>query len=213
MSKEWPQPSSPGVPPKCGVYFSRLIAGVAQDVIYRGFVNVWQLGLWARVALGDGELVSASEDDQEIVYLKWVDRPLESRTYWVKLVGCGYREAMKASAGRTRVEIPFPESKWLAALNGETVEVKGRDAEAREVVVNVDKSSARVVAPRGARAVGVSVGVLCAEAGVDAKDVRRELRKRDVEKGVGGWSFAEGSKALATVVEVIKFVKRKSGGR
>lgn len=215
MSKEWPQPSSPGMPPRVVVYFCRVIGASDQDVYTRGFMSAWQAGVWLR-GFCRGELLWCKDVDDreesavsyEVVLDKTADGAvLRSRVFHVRVVGAYWEDCMSASEGRSEDLIPWQEQQWLQAHKGEGVE-KQLSLEERE-----EQAAAPAVARVGvAKAVGVglvSVGVLCAENGVDPKDVRRELRKRGVEKDGGGWSFAEGSRKLGVVVEVIKFVKRK----
>ena len=225
---EWPAPSSPTAPPTVNWYFTRLVGDTPQnDMRATGWLHTWQAGAFLSSLFNVAEQVSCDDSgegklaESVIVYEHVLERdadgePMRSRRFQGRIVGCTYSDAIKAFKKHGDIELPPSAQQWLDQSLGRSSTPKAivtPPAEAKDAPETPRKQrrekpvgDAPPRAPKDGNL--VTVAALAEEHGVIPGKVRDLLRKRNVPKPTGGWTYAKDDPALGAIMDVIKAVKR-----
>jgi hypothetical protein len=215
--------SSPMAPPRAVWYFAPLVGDTPQDIYSTNFRTVWQLGVFLRQVFKDADYkVTGHRFGDEVQYSVAIERdhrgePMSIRRFWGRI-----NELTLEEDKHGHVDLPYHEEVWLRKSRGDFprshVSYQAGDDPQPEAPKRERAPSTGDVTTRETRAArepksarnpdAITVGSMATAAGVDAKEIRGELRKRQVEKPAAGWEFVAGDPRIAIVEDIIKGLKK-----
>jgi hypothetical protein len=202
---EWPTTSSPTKPPKAVLYYGRYIGGVVQHSLVESFAEEWQLGVVLNELLKEAEDFQFTHPNEGYIATYSTRNAEGDKLSWLIRTACvDMRKAIELGQ-KHGVQIPWEIDNLLRRLSGRPSisYLTWAGGESPKAEPRAPREPRPAGAPRASRDGKITLDSLCEGTSWDPSKVRAALRKRGIEKPVGGWMFEDGDERIGIIKGIV----------